>query len=552
MKTKSLPVASKRRKLFLLYAIVLAGLLVLVKVVSQAPPPLEKRSVARLTRDVTAGSSSVDRWRLAAWNWMFPFNTRTVRTQLRYGLLPAGRYGGAVRMSEILSFLKPADYGKLHFWAAIELGARGPTASNAVGALVWAAGNQDQMETRVAMEELLALGRIGPAARKAVPELLKRLTSGVPGSGPGMLSQGAAWALPRIAPEDERVAAALVAALARCPAEDDYTYIAPDQFKEPIDTDRLRGTDRRHPPSNKRNLIRAIGKLRPQTPQSLAALFDQLDHGDYGAQATAADALGERGLASRDTLDELKGAFLRARNERLPIKRDFLALATAWSYAWARSHGVPAEYWPTASRVGKPDPRSLVYFPEDPEQKLWRAFGHLWEVPANWFEAVVVPGEGFPGWGLRLRVIRALGRIGPPAGELMPLLLEECGNATNPARLDAAVAVWRIKGETPEVAGILEQGLRAADPETLRIAVACLSEISATSPKALALLIGGLHDPVLQIRLQVLNSLASLGTNAISALPALRALTNDQYFAVQIVAAQAIQVIQTPTHARRE
>ncbi|MGO8678547.1 MAG: HEAT repeat domain-containing protein [Limisphaerales bacterium] len=455
-------------------------------------------------------------------------------------------------MSEVLSFLKPEDYGNLHFRAAIELGARGPAASNAVGALVWAAGTQDQKYPRVAVEELLALGRIGPAARRAVPDLLKWLPSGVPGSSPSMLGRGAAWALVRIAPEDEHVAAALLDALARCPAEDDYAYIAREEFKEPIDTDRPSGIGRHHPPSNRRNLIRAIGKLRPQTPRTLAALFDQLDHGDYGAQTTAADVLGELRPVSRDTLGELKAALLRARNERPPINRDLLALATPWMFVRARSQAAPQKYWPTASRMGQPDPLSLVYFPEDPEQKLRRAFGRLWEVPAMWFETIFVPGEGFPGWGLRLSVIRALGRIGPPAEELLPLLLEECGDATNPARFDAAVAVWRIKGESPEVAGILEQELHAADPEARRIAVACLREMSATSPKALLLLIEGLRDPALQIRLQVVRSLASLGTNAIPALPALRALTNDQYFAVRIVATQAIQVIRPPTRARRE
>ena len=172
--------------------------------------------------------------------------------------------------------------------------------------------------------------------------------------------------------------------------------------------------------------------------------------------------------------------------------------------------------------------------------------------PLGKFETIFPSGKGFPGWGLRLRVIRALGRIGPPAREAMPLLLSECENRTNVLRFDAAVAAWRIDGQSPELTATFEQGLHAADPGLRQFAIARLAETGAELPQALALLIDGLRDPVVSIRVQVVDSLAALGTNALPALPALRVLTNDQTFLVRIVATQALQAVQSPTHSRRE
>jgi hypothetical protein len=54
----------------------------------------------------------------------------------------------------------------------------------------------------------------------------------------------------------------------------------------------------------------------------------------------------------------------------------------------------------------------------------------------------------------------------------------------------------------------------------------------------------GLEDHDLQIRLQVLDSLGSLGTNAISALPFIKALTNDRMARIRNAARQTLQTIQ--------
>jgi hypothetical protein len=147
--------------------------------------------------------------------------------------------------------------------------------------------------------------------------------------------------------------------------------------------------------------------------------------------------------------------------------------------------------------------------------------------------------------------MRSLGRIGPSAQEALPLLLNDCNLETAPWRFDAAVAAWRVSGDSPEAIATLEQGLHATDLEARQLAVASLREIGAEFPKAVTLLSCGLQDQNLEIRLQVLDSLAALGTNAISALPLIEAITTDRMFRMRNGATQTFQAIQPKALPKR-
>ena len=55
--------------------------------------------------------------------------------------------------------------------------------------------------------------------------------------------------------------------------------------------------------------MRAIGRLRPQNSQTMAALLHELRYGDYGIQATAADVLAFKSTFSVFTANTVASAW---------------------------------------------------------------------------------------------------------------------------------------------------------------------------------------------------------------------------------------------------
>jgi len=160
-------------------------------------------------------------------------------------------------------------------------------------------------------------------------------------------------------------------------------------------------------------------------------------------------------------------------------------------------------------------------------------------------ETVFLPAPGYPGWGLRWQVIRALGRIGPNAREALPLLWKECGDRNSVLHFAAAAAVWRISGESPELTAVFEDGWRSGDLDRREMELTCLRELGAEFPNAVPMLSLGLRDTSTTLRWQAVSSLASLGANAHSALPALKALAKDDpAHIVRISATQAVLAVQ--------
>jgi HEAT repeat protein len=499
MKARNLLSELKRARLLLLVLFALVGLLVLHKAGALAPPKIEHWSISRLAHQLEREPSILD--------------------QAREALLQST----PSRMEIIRHLLAGVEYGKLHEQAATELGARGPAASNAVCALVRSLAHEGSVTAADA--EFRALGKIGPAAHRAVPDLVEWLAKPPPDSlrDPGIRvwEQGAAWALVRIAPEDPRVGTAMVKALAACAAERSRAWLRPGEFTEPTDLRNLPDSGNQGWPSTRRSLIKAIGRIRPQNSQTLAALFHELHDGDYAAQATAADVLGEIYPTSPDVVAALTNALLRTEAEHLPAWRELAALTPPHLDAAHRAS-----------------------FKVDPAPEVLMVFGEAPDSIAERLDTIYFPGAGFPGWGLRLRVIRSLGRIGSPAREVLPSLLRECQSETKPSRFDAAVAVWRICGNSPEAIAAFERGLQASKLESRELALARLSDIAAELPRAITLLSYGLQDPDLQIRWRVLHLLGALGTNGASALPAVEALTNDPKILIRMSATAAVQLIQ--------
>ncbi len=442
-------------------ALVLLGL----KLAFEKPALMRQRSVASLRRDLKAGTSVTARSRDALWRAIPP------------------------QMQRRLPLLEPPDYRAIRLRAAMEVEERGVLASSAVSELLWGIGHESVKDYDIAEHEFLALGRIGPLARGALPELFNWITNR--GVGRGTWNRGAAWAMARIAPDDPQVAMALVRALRAYGIENEYADINPAQFKEPANGWR---------PSGRRNLIRAIALLRAQSPQTLEALYEQLEHGDYGAQATAADVLGKLRPPDPETVRRTKEALLRTGQEQLPGSLN--AIAKAWVDTYKRRNG-PVMYW---AGINITEENALDY-----------AHMTVPVTPVEEFKTIYLPSDGFPGWGLRLRLIRALGEIGPDARDVLPLVEKESENKTNILRFDAAVAAWRISGDSQEMLSVFTDGLLTPESEDGAAALA-LRDAALEYSEAVTILLRGLHEADGQILAERLRSLSKVGTNAVSSI----------------------------------
>ena len=496
---------SPRGWLLIMCAVLIFGLLALN--ILGALAPINKWSINRLARQLRAKLSSGDRWKEALLARIPPEMERT------------------------RAYLAPTDYTLLRRQAAVELGKRGPSAKKAVRALLGAISSEDDLS--VVHEEFTALGKIGPDARKAIPELLTwlskpdpLLTNRYPAyrymGGLGVWKQGAGWALARIGPERSDVSAALLRALALCGGERERPFLSPKEFIDPSDTRNLPWNYGQGWPSARRTLIRAIGEMRPQTQETLAALLHELSDGDYSAQATAADVLGEIRPTSSEIIGALRDVLRRTVAEHPPDWQDLMTLTPPFLDT---AHG--------------------LLFKTNPAPEVRMVFGEAPTALSERLATVFAPGGGFPGWGLRLRVIQSLGRIGKPASEVAPLLRHECVSETNILRFDAAIALLRLDGESPEVVATFEQGLQATNEEARTLALERLVELGSESPKTALLLAGALGDRDFHNRLKALEALSGLGSNAISVLPAIRPLTNDRNSLVRKAATKAVENVQT-------
>jgi HEAT repeat protein len=153
-------------------------------------------------------------------------------------------------------------------------------------------------------------------------------------------------------------------------------------------------------------------------------------------------------------------------------------------------------------------------------------------------------------WGLHRCTVVALGQLGPAAREVIPFLAQEARDTANPFRFDAAVARWRIDGKNDELLPVLAAGLAAPDSSTRGLALGRVTEISSTCGESVGLLVKALGDPEMKIRLGAIQTLADLGTNALTAVPALEGLASDPKFLVRAQARKLVETLQATTPSK--
>jgi HEAT repeat protein len=323
---------------------------------------------------------------------------------------------GALVVPLFMELLGKGDQ-ELSSGAFLALGFYGPAAKPAVPFLVKAL---DEPATAAAAAR--ALVGVGREARDAVPALIKALESKTPG-----VSRNAIWALGRIGPEASEAAPALVA------------IVRKEGFKGDQEA-RYRAA-------------MALGRLgRNAVPAMVAELENCQEEPHPFAESLI--MLGSEAVP-----------------EMLKVKDDYCGLTTIlyvlgelgpdaasavpWLIGKLQRPGAPWAWADVARTLGRIGPAAKD------------------AVPA----LVAMLGDESP--QLRREVAAALGRIGPDARAALPTLDGMSGDKDACVCLAAPVAAWRLKGETDKAVAALVEGL--ASDETREFAI---DELGVLGPKA--------------------------------------------------------------------
>jgi len=281
-------------------------------------------------------------------------------------------------------------------------------------------------------------------------------------------------------------------------------------------------------------MVSSVAESCPDPKERLAVLLRLAGDRDYGIRYQAVRELGALGAAAAEALPKLLELF-RATEREWEDLPDNAQKARFEAYAGFVKE--MTRQGPMALRYGQsPGPGLVPALPAVPlvtasSQAAVRAAITL-GAPTGY--RVAARGGSRPqidrvsGFGgLHHQVILALGEMGPPARDAIPLLVREYQDATNPLRFEAAAVRVQIDGNFPEVAPVLAAGLEQAGPELRAKLLPRIAQLAESYGGAMMLLIKSLADSDVRIRLQASRSLAELGSKAGPALPALIGALDD-------------------------
>lgn len=317
----------------------------------------------------------------------------------------------------LLDGLKDKD-ADVRAGAANVLGQLGAGAKPAVGALSKALADK---EFTVRAEVVLALGEIGPAAKGAVPALLETLKS----EEIQLLEPFVLGTLGKIGPP-------AVPHLMRALTAKEY---------------RLR-----------RGAAYALGLIGPEAADAVDILTEMLQAPETDLRQLAATALGRIGSEAQRALPALA-----------PLLKD--------QDAGVRISAAVALWRIEGSSAGQP---VLVQALSDKQAAVRE---QACKACAELGDAKILPIAALrarltdPVPAVRLLSAEALGRGGKPATAALPELRMLFKDENGPARVSAALAVWRIEGKAKDVTPLLVKWLGDTKIATRKAAAIALGEI---------------------------------------------------------------------------
>ena len=394
------------------------------------------------------------------------------------------------------ALVKSLERPKLRYWATLALGELGPAAKKAVGALGGAVDDENSDERR---EALLALAKIGPDAAAAVPKIVPHLADADPS-----VRNAAALALGRIGPAAVPAAGALRKAIE-----------SQDELLKAVSTWALR----------------IEPKNEDVHKQAIELLTAMLSHANPRAQIAAVKGLIDLESHSPNLIPLLADVITKGTP---PLVDEALAALGAQGEA-----ATPA----LIAALKRPEARG-------------RAAIMLAKLGAKAHAAVPALTEalGDNDPEIRREVLLALATIGPEAVPAQNAIVSALNDPETRVRAVAAYALGRIGPAAANAVPQLRGQLESSDP-VVRVASAyALVHIAPgndqTARQALPQLIQGLENPNVAVRRGSAEALGLLGKKALEAEKPLRAAAHDPDSSVRKAAVAALErmgiVVDTP------
>jgi HEAT repeat protein len=142
---------------------------------------------------------------------------------------------------------------------------------------------------------------------------------------------------------------------------------------------------------------------------------------------------------------------------------------------------------------------------------------------------------------LRLESIRTLNSLGQAATAAIPTLTELALDPKNPARYEAAIALWNISGQSYPSTLVLREGLESNDPGIREQAARFALHMGYAAKELIPDVTKSLKDESFQVRVQAVKFLASLATQAPEVGAGLKLALKDEKYLVRMTATNALK-----------
>ncbi len=395
----------------------------------------------------------------------------------------------------------------------------------------------------VRAEVVMAMGRIGPDAAAAVPDLIPSL-----GDKSERIRREASLALGRIGP------AALEPMIAASGREDAAIRAraveAMGHLSAPDDRARQAVLRRVHDPAPevRAESVRSLGRLHVPDDVLVPILAEDLRHADERVRLAVVELL----VARRALLPRLATEFealLTARDDGVARHAAFL-LGKLGPEAIPRLLGALRrpdsrvdQIAGALAQIGRPAAMALMQAVKDPEPRVRRAaalaMGEIRPPAPDTAQALAV-ALGDPDREVRAASLTAIGQLGPRAAESVPAVRGLLEDRSAEVRTLAIDVLARSSPRDERLLGDLAPMLDDPDARVQRRAIEALGSLGPPGRKVLPAVIKKLGSTSPEVRLSAVEFVGSHGQAAAEAIPALAALLDDPKPRIRMVAAQTL------------
>jgi HEAT repeat protein len=444
---------------------------------------------------------------------------------------------------EALVYTLKTDYGgqnkeELHqdYRAALALAAIGPPAVEGLRSVL------REKKVNVRAEAAMALGRIGPEAASAIPDLI-----GLLADNSDRVGNEAARALGAIGAEALRplieacsdpkppIRARAVAALG--------PLAAADANARSVILDRCRD----EAPEVRAAAISSAAGLDLPDDTILPILEAALSDAQPEARLAAVNAL-VRQPARLDPLVPRLRALLTSNDAGIVRHAAFLLRTRGPDAAPLMLEALSHEHAPIEpiaeelAHLGRSAAGSIIPALAAENARVRRgaalALGQIRPLPAGAFEKLVA-GLGDPDTDARAAFLAAVGHLGPRPDAVQPVR----GMLRDPApeiRLQAIQVLFRLAPRDATLLADLSASVDDADPRIQRTALDAIRSLGPLGRAALSAAIEKLNSPSIEVRRAAAELIASHGPSAAEAVPALTDLLADPSPEIRALAAQTL------------